>query len=134
MTSNECFPKKECLSQETKPCKAQKIFPAVNLLVNKGLFVNIQRLLLENSGVSRVMMPQNLFHRGSPQSVLVLLLPKVVFLPVAGDEKSRGLQVLNILVPTVNYHFNEVDCSILMEMMMLMMLMVTCSHWKPRCG
>ena len=72
------------LSQEIKPCKAQKSFPGVNLLVNKGLFVNIQRLLLENSGVSRLMMPQNLFHRGSPQNVLVLLLPKVVFLPLAG--------------------------------------------------
>ena len=126
--------KRNVLSGEIKPCKAQKSLPGVNLLVNKGLFVNIQRLLFENSGVSRVMMPQDLFHRRFPQSALVLLLPKVVFLPLVGDEKSRGLQVLNILVPTVNYHFNEVDCSILMEMMMVMMLMVTCSHWKPRCG
>ena len=100
----------------------------------QGVIREYSKAAIENSGVSRVMMPQDLFHRRFPQSALVLLLPKVVFLPVAGDEKSRGLQVLNILVPTVNYHFNEVDCSILMEMMMLMMLMVTCSHWKPRCG
>ena len=106
----------------------------MNLSVNKGLFVNIQRLLLENSGVSRVMMPQDLFHRRFPQNVLVLLLPKVVFLPLVGDEKLRGLQMLIILELTVSYHFNEVDCSNMIEMMMVMMLMVTCSHWKPRCG
>ena len=79
-------------------------------------------------------MPQDLFHRGSPQNVFVLLLPKVVFLPVVGGEKLRGLQVLIILALIVNYHFNEVDCSIMMEMMRVMMFMVTCSHWKPRCG
>ena len=41
---NKGFPKKECLSREIKPCKAQKSLPGVNLSVNKGLFVNIQRL------------------------------------------------------------------------------------------
>ena len=70
-------------------------------------------------------MPQDLFHRRFPQSALVLLLPKVIFLPVAGDEKWRGLQVLNILVPTVSYHFTEVDCIILMEMMIKRMVIIT---------
>ena len=110
-------------------------------MIARGEFVSEQGVIreyskaaIENSGVSRVMMPQDLFHRRSPQNVFVLLLPKVVFLPVVGGEKSRGLQVLIILALIMNYHFNEVDCSIMMEMMMVMMLMVTCSHWKPRCG
>ena len=100
----------------------------------QGVIREYSKAAIENSGVSRVMMPQDLFHRRFPQSALVLLLPKVVFLPVVGDEKLRGLQMLIILELTVSYHFNEVDCSIMMGMMMVMMLMVTCSHWKPRCG
>ena len=73
----------------------------------QGVIREYSKAAIENSGVSRVMMPQDLFHRRFPQNVLVLLLPKVVFLPLVGGEKSRGLQVLNLLVMMVNYYFNE---------------------------